>query len=674
MNNNEIPRAIENIFTAENPGDGDNKLLEYSYDIIDDIILALDVEGRIKFMNKRARQLMGFDHNNYYGRGFADIAIPEEERDEYRIFIKKIIKDRQNHGQVYNFQILTGPERKETSFIRSYNHVIRKAEKSPLGLFIHGRIAEEAVQIIPRKKNTDKSRDNKDKTQRQATSEFIANISHDIRTPLSAIMGFTEQLMQTGLDKKQEEYLEIIDKSSEHLYDLVNDILVYSRSEARQIKLDAGPFKIDNTIKYAFKSLKAKAKEKNIRFSYEIDDALDVIVIGDSFRLRQVLLNMLSNAIKFTDRGYVKLRCMAEEKSGDYLRVRFDIKDTGIGISPDSLKKIFSKFRQADPGGERKYGGTGLGLTICKNLIELQDGSLSVSSRENEGSTFRFTIPYEKAKMSKLLSDDTGQIDKDKLKGRKILLVEDDSINRLLGKTILEKFECSYDLAVNGREAIRKIDNNYYELVLLDINLPDINGLDIAGYIRNEKKDNKIKIVAFSAVITAEDIREYKNAGMDDFLLKPYKEINLYNTLCNALDIEHDTTQESKTEVILKEGPADSLYDLSGLKEMIGTNKEAYKRVLSEFITNSQNTINLFKESMDAGDWTSIGKASHKILPSYRHLKINSVIPKLEEINRRTVVGSNADTMPELLNKTIRSMEKVLDAIKKELSEVLTEE
>ncbi|MFP4489214.1 MAG: ATP-binding protein, partial [Bacteroidales bacterium] len=664
----------ENIFTAEKPGEGDNKLVEYSYDIIDDIILALDVEGRIKLMNKRAGQLMGFENNDYYGKSFADIAIPEEERDEYRMFIKKTLKDRKNHGQVYNFHVLTCPERKETSFIRSYNHVISKAENSPLGLFIHGRIAEEAVHVISGTANTDTNTGKKDKNQRQATSEFIANISHDIRTPLSAIMGFTEQLMQTGLDKKQEEYLEIIDKSSEHLYDLVNDLLVYSRSEARQIKLDAGPFKIHNTIKYAFKSLKAKAKEKNIRFFYEIDDALDVIVIGDSFRLRQVLLNMLSNAIKFTDRGYVKLRCMAEEKSGDYLRVRFDITDTGIGISPDNLKNIFSKFRQADPGGGRKYGGTGLGLTICKNLIELQDGSLSVSSRENEGSTFSFTLPYEKAKISKLLSDDTGLINKDKLKGRKILLVEDDSINRLLGKTILEKFECSYDLAVNGRQAIRKIDNNYYELVLLDINLPDINGLDIAKYIRNEKKDNKIKIVAFSAVITAEDIREYKNAGMDDFLLKPYKEINLYNTLCNALDIEHNSRQESKTEVILKEGPADSLYDLSGLKEMIGSNKHAYNRVLNEFITNSQNTINLFKESMDAGDWTRIGKASHKILPSYRHLKVNSVIPNLEEINRRTGVDSNADTMPELLDKTIRSMEKVLDAIKKELSEALTEE
>ena len=669
MDNDEIQQVIENVFTAEEPGEANNKLLQHCYDIIDDLILLLDLQGRIKFSNKRARGLLGFTDNNFFGQSFPDIFIPEEERNEYRIYLEKIIKDSQNTRHSYNFHFLTGPGKKERGFIRSYSRVITDSGNRPLGLLIHGRVAEEAVQIISSPGNI-KSSHAKEDEGRRAASEFIANISHDIRTPLSAIIGFTEQLMQTELDKKQEEYLDVIDKSSEHLYDLVNDILVYSKSEARQIKLDEGPFKIDNTIKYAFKSLKAKAKEKNIRFFYEIDDALDVIVIGDSFRLRQVLLNMLSNAIKFTDRGYVKLRCMSEKKSGDYLRVRFDVSDTGIGISPDNLKTIFAKFKQADSGGGKKYKGTGLGLTICKNLIELQDGSLSVSSRENEGTTFSFVIPYEKARMSKILSDSAGQIDKDKLKGRKVLLVEDDSVNRLLGKTILEKFGCIYELAVNGKEAIRKIDNNDYELILLDINLPDISGLDIAAYIRNDRKDNKTKIVAFSAIITGESIMIYKSAGINDFLLKPYKEINLYNTLCNALDIDHQEGNGKKTEVILSEKAGPVLYDLAGLKEMIGSNKEAYQRVLNEFITNSQNTIKLFKESMATGDWEKIGEASHKILPSYRHLKVNSVIPGLEEINRRTGVDTNTDTMPALLNKTMKEMRKVIEAIKKELPEI----
>lgn len=668
MDKNESLQFIENIFTAEEPGAANNRLIRQCYDIIDDLILFLDLKGRIKLANKRAVEALGFANNKPSDQSFIDTFIPEEEREEYRIHLEKTLKDGRDSGHAYNFHILTGSEKKRRDFIRSYSRVIRNREKEPLGLLFHGRVAEEAAHLIPRHGKKKDKEDNDDKVH-QATGEFIANISHDIRTPLSAIMGFTEQLMQTGLDKKQEEYLEIIDKSSEHLYDLVNDILVYTKSEARQIKLDAGPFKIDNTIKYAFKSLKVKAKEKNLRFSYEIDDALNVVVIGDSFRLRQVLLNMLSNAIKFTDRGYVKLRCMVEEKSGDHLRVRFDVIDTGIGISPDKLKTIFSKFRQAYPSGGSKYGGTGLGLTICKNLIELQDGSLSVSSRENEGSTFSFVIPYEKARMSKILSDNTGQVDRNKLKGRTVLLVEDDSINRLLGKTILDKFGCIYEIAVNGKETLDKINSKNYELILLDINLPDISGLDVARYIRNEKKDRRTKIVAFSAVITGDNIMEYKNAGIDDFLLKPYKEINLYNILCNAFDIEHDKTRDYKTEVILMEETADDLYDLAGLKEMIGSNKEAYKRVLNEFITNTQNTIKLFKESMDTGDWKKIGEASHKILPSYRHLKVNSVIPDLEEINRRTSVDSSAHTMPALVNKTINSMRKVIESIKKELEE-----
>jgi len=667
MDNDELLQVIENIFTAKKSGEVNGRLVKQCYDLIDDLILLLDLQGRIKLSNQKAGELLDCTEDELVGQSFVDIFIPEKERQGYSSYMDSVIKEQLDSGHTYNFHILTSSGEEKKDFVRSYSHVIHDRKKKPLGLFIQGRIAEEAIQLIPDDK--EKSRqDNEDKA-RQSTGEFIANISHDIRTPLSAIMGFTEQLMQTSLDKKQEEYLEIIDKSSEHLYDLVNDILIYSKSEARQIKLDAGPFKIDNTIKYAFKSLKAKAKEKNIRFSYEIDDALDVVVIGDSFRLRQVLLNMLSNAIKFTERGYVKLRCMAEEKSGDHLRVRFDVIDTGIGISPDDLKTIFSKYRQVYPSGGAKYGGTGLGLTICKNLIELQDGSLSVSSRENEGSTFSFIIPYEKARMSKILSDNTGQIDLNKLKGRKILLVEDDSVNRLLGKTILEKFGCSYELALNGKETIAKINNNDYELILLDINLPDISGLDIARYIRNDKQDRRTKIVAFSAVITGDNIMEYKNAGIDDFLLKPYKEINLYNILCNALHIEHDKPHASKTQVILSEEKTDELYDLSGLKDMIGSNEEAYKRALNEFIINTQNTINLFRESMDKGDWKKIGEASHKILPSHRHLKVHSVIPDLEEINRRTRMDSDRITMPALVNKTINSMQKVIKSIKKELPE-----
>ena len=186
---------------------------------------------------------------------------------------------------------------------------------------------------------------------------------------------------------------------------------------------------------------------------------------------------------------------------------------------------------------------------------------------------------------------------------------------------------------------------------------------------RNAQKDNKTKIVAFSAIITSERIMKYESAGINDFLLKPYKEINLYNTLCNALDIDHDEGHKTKTEVILRKESGDKLYDLAEVRQMIGSNNEAYKRVLNEFITNSQNTIKLFKESMGTGDWKKIGEASHKILPSYRHLKVNSVIPDLEEINRRTGMANNNDTMPTLLNKTIKAMQKVTEAIKKELSE-----
>lgn len=504
----------------------------------------------------------------------------------------------------------------------------------------------------------------------RAKSDFLARVSHEIRTPLNAILGFAEQLKQTKLTQKQDEYVKIIDKSSEHLLSLINDILILSKIEARQINFDDTPFKLEYAAKYVYNALLVNAKEKNIRFIYDVDEKLNKVLLGDSFRLRQILINLLSNAIKFTHNGYVEFRCFLVDESEDEVKIRFDVIDTGIGISPENLDSIFQQFRQADSSITKKYGGTGLGLTICKNLIELQNGSLSVTSQENIGTTFTFSIPYKKGKETDVIPEDLGAIDVTKLKNKRVLLVDDDSVNRLLGKTILEKFNCAYDIANNGKEAVAKLNESTYDIILLDIHMPDISGVEVAKYLRREKKDRATKIVAVTAAVMKDDIQKYYQAGINEFLIKPFKEIYLFNKMCEVLKIKNIRYRKSKEELILKEEISPKSYNLEELRKMT-SNKGAMINMLNTFIENSENTSENFRQFLKDENWKQIGEAAHKILPSFRHLEVHSITSDLTKIKTKTLIDSDYKTVPELVKEVIKEMGKIVLELKQEIKQLI---
>jgi PAS domain S-box-containing protein len=504
----------------------------------------------------------------------------------------------------------------------------------------------------------------------RAKSDFLARVSHEIRTPLNAILGFTEQLKQTKLSRKQDDYLKIIDKSSEHLLSLINDILILSKIEARQINFEKSPFKIEYTVKYVYNALLHKAEEKGLSFSYNLDPKLDMVVVGDSFRLRQVLINMLNNAIKFTSDGYVELRCFLIHQNKNEIKVRFDIIDTGIGIKPDNLKSIFEQFRQADSGITQKYGGTGLGLTICKNLIDLQGGSLSVSSQENIGTTFSFVLPYKKGAETDIISTDLGEVDPHKLKGKSVLLVDDDSVNRLLGKTILEKTKCDYDIANNGKEAIAKLDTKTYDIVLLDIHMPDINGVEVAKYFRQKKNNESTKIVAVTAAVMKDDIKKYYKAGINDFLIKPFKEIHLFNKICEVLQVKQKSFTKPAAEIILKEEIHPKLYDLRELEKMSHNNPELIVNMLATFIENSEQALIKFNKALAEMDNKLVAETAHKILPSYRHIKVNYIVNMLIELKKTCQSSRDFSLVEKETIGVIQSILKLLEELNNELQKI----
>ncbi|MGM0408384.1 MAG: ATP-binding protein, partial [Bacteroidota bacterium] len=511
-----------------------------------------------------------------------------------------------------------------------------------------------------------KSKEEAERANRSKT-DFLARVSHEIRTPLNAILGFTEQLKQSTLNKQQNDYVDIIEKSSEHLLTLINDILVLSKIEARQIRFEKSPFKLNYTIKYIYNTLLVKANEKNIRFTYNVDQKLDQILIGDQFRLKQILINLLGNAIKFTNTGSVELKCILDEEIHDKVKVRFDVIDTGIGIKPENLKNIFERFKQANSSITKRYGGTGLGLAICKNLIELQGGSLSVSSKEGVGTTFSFIIPYKKGKPDDFIPDDIETTYSKRLKDKKVLLVDDDKFNRLLAKTILDKFECITTLAINGSEAIAYLENQNFHLVLLDIHMAGTSGVDVAEFIRKQKRDRNTKIIAVTAAVLKDDIQKYFSVGMDDFLIKPFKEAELYNKMCEVLEINKSKKDIAYKLNIVEETTKSEQYDLSELVKMANMDKTFINSMLATFIENSESTIHLFKKYVKDENWVEIGETAHKILPSYRHLKINDVVRKLNEIKKITLINPSYEEVPELTKGTVKLMEKILEDLKKEM-------
>lgn len=504
----------------------------------------------------------------------------------------------------------------------------------------------------------------------RAKSSFLASVSHEIRTPLNAIIGFSEQLSKTRLSKQQKSYVDIIDKSSEHLLSLVNEILVLSKIDAGEVYFSEKPFKPSQVIKEVYNALKIKADEKSLNFKYQIDNNEDLILLGDAMRLKEILMNVVNNAVKFTESGFVELKCSIEDQTIEHINLRFDIIDTGIGIPEDKLEEIFDQFKQADSAISKKFGGTGLGLTICKHLVELQNGTISVQSEFGQGSQFTIQIPYKRTIDKDLDIREEDGVDTSALAGLKVLLVDDDSVNRLLGKTILNNFRCEVDIAQDGTEAIEKIKNKKYDIILLDIHMPQVSGIDVAGFIRREMKDDATVIIAVTAAVMKNDIIQYFNIGINDYLIKPFRELNLFNKihksigsrkrLINLYEMEEDAPQNS---------PEADLFDLKELERIANNDPVFINKMLETFIQNSRKELKGMRRNVKKRDWQQVGEHAHKMLPSFRHLQVKSVISDLVEIKTKTIIKPEFDDVEDLVKKVTKQIHTVIFKLRKEINQ-----
>jgi signal transduction histidine kinase/CheY-like chemotaxis protein len=371
-----------------------------------------------------------------------------------------------------------------------------------------------------------------------AKSAFLANMSHEIRTPMNGIIGMANILRQEGITPKQAQRLATIDTSAQHLLSVINNILDLSKIEAGKLRLDETPVVISSLLANVHSIISNRARAKGIEILIQ-SDPLPANLLGDPTRLQQAVLNYAGNAVKFTEKGSVILRTLKQEETDDSVTVRFEVQDSGIGISPEAMPRLFGAFEQADNSLNRKYGGTGLGLAITKRLADLMGGAVGAQSTPGVGSTFWFTAKLKKSVVAipadPPVAVDAGAVLRQRYDGHCILVVDDEPINREVTLMQLQAVGLVVDTAADGAEAIALARKNIYAAILMDMQMPKINGLEATRQIRQMSSYRNIPIIAITANAFAEDKAQCFAAGMNEFLVKPFSPEELFATLLRSL-------------------------------------------------------------------------------------------------------------------------------------------
>ncbi len=506
-------------------------------------------------------------------------------------------------------------------------------------------------------------------------SIFIANISHEIRTPLNAIMGFTEQLEKTITKPEQQKFIDLINKASDHLLYLVTEVVFLFKLGMGKVYIEKSPFSILDLIGELNETFQKQASDKNLTFEVKYDPNFPVALIGDSFRLRQILMNLLGNAVKYTDRGGIKLICRVKKETKKRVDLAFDVKDSGIGITKHNLQNIFNVFEQGNKLNASFRGGAGLGLGICKNLVGLLGGTISVGSKVKIGTTFTVHLPFDKASCLTQIPQKTVQYDVNisskLLTGKKILLADDDEHNRILAENILKNWNVDFTLAEDGQAAIDLLDKSKYDLALIDIHMPNKHGLDVIQHARSDNQaiNYKTPIAFITANAFQSDINNYIKAGFDDYLIKPFREAELFNKICNILAIEEPVTHDKMLMVEMKnpETLQKDKFNTTELWKTANGDRAFFEKMVNNFIGNAQDVVSVFTEGPAMGKWKVVGERAHKAIPSFKYFALFNIAASLEIIEEKTLRNINYKLAAELVESTILKINEIIDQAKMSL-------
>ena len=645
-----------------------------------DPLFVINSEGKITDLNNASVKITHLTREKLIGSEFIDyFTEPDKAREGYQEVFDR--------GFVEDFP-LTIKDGKLTPAL--FNGAVYKDDNGKvLGAMVIARIitqqkrfeneltearifAELATEIAEVAKSKAESATRLAEDAVKAKQQFLSNMSHEIRTPMNAIIGFTKVLLKTELTEKQEEYLNAIKISGDALIVLLNDILDLAKVDAGKMTFEQTPFRMEVSISAMLHLFETKIQEKNLKLIKEYDERIPETLVGDPVRLHQIILNLVSNAVKFTQKGKITVSLKMLEEDEDKVKIEFAISDTGIGIPESKINNIFENFQQATSGTSRIYGGTGLGLAIVKQLVEPQGGTIKVKSKEGEGSTFSFTLKFQKTKWDSKIEAEIPEINTE-FKNIKVLVVEDIRLNQLLMKTLLDDFGFEREVASNGLIAIEKLKEKPFDIVLMDLQMPEMNGFEATDYIRKVMLSN-IPIIALTADVTTMDLAKCKEVGMDDYIAKPVDEKILFNKIVSL--VRKPNSEYTKESSLIKSEVEELIkyIDLTSLSHRTKSNPSLVAEMISLYLEQTPPPLILaMKKGLEEQDWNLLYSATHKMIPSFSivglSIDFENMAKKVQEYASAQQQTADIHTLvlkiEEVCNQACIELEQELKNIKK---------
>ena len=616
------------------------------------LIFIKSLDGRYIMINRRFREVMGVSDEMVINKTDYDFS-EKEAADHYKRLDDEVISTRK---PVETEEWIYGPEGRKNLLLIKFPLIDHKRKIfgiSGIATDITDRVLYQQ-KLIEARKNAEEAK--------QLQEQFLANMSHEIRTPMNGIQGMTNLLLQTELNTQQKEFTGMIKRSVNNLLVIVNDILDFSKIKAGKITFDKTPFSIREVLSNVKAQFEHDASRKKLALLMESDMAIPETVLGDPYRLNQVLVNIVGNAIKFTVTGEVRIKAEQLNLQGNKADFVFTVSDTGIGIPEDKIEIVFDAFTQAGPDIARNYGGAGLGLAICKGLVELQHGIIEAANVPGGGAVFSVQLPYE----IPVQKADSGTPDNVLLlEGKKFLVVEDNEVNQKLVAYVLKKAGGTVDIANNGRMAIDLLEGKttQYDLIIMDIQMPVMDGYEATEYIRTVLQ-LQTPIIAMTATALKGDQEKSEQVGMNDFMLKPFDFNDLYKRLKRLLSDKKESLIENTNAM-----NDEKLYDLSLLEGL--DDKESLLDVLNLFLENTPDQIRELLALGATDRYDEIYKLAHKLKGAMAMLQASRISQLLSKIEADARERTETETLQEKITEVYRLFDQMQTQLVSEKEQIM---